>query len=284
VSTTASFPDRFAAARAKFGPLTFGLDPSGDLLRRWGLEDTPDGVERFVDIALAASAGTVGVVKPQSAFYERHGWRGVRALDRLVSEARSDGVLVLLDVKRGDVGSTNTAYAEAYLAPGAPIAADAITVTAYLGFDALEPFFAAAATAGGAGVFVVTRSSNPDGRPLQESVGANGKAVEVALLDALAARNRAVAPDGVGPFGSVFAANHGPPSGTDLRSMGGLFLAPGLGTQGASPADVAACFASCPDRVLPSASRSLLDVGPDVGRLRDAVSDLASALNDSLRA
>ena len=276
------FAERFAAAREKFGPLVFGLDPSGDLLGQWGFGDSADGLERFVDVALEAAVGTVGVVKPQSAFYERHGWRGVRALEQLIAGARSAGLLVLLDVKRGDVGSTNAAYADAYAAAGGPLQADALTLTAYLGFDALEPFFAAAVAAGG-GVFVVVRSSNPEGRSLQDARGPDGRTVEVSLLEALAARNRAEAAGTVGPFGAVFSANHGAPKGIDLRTVGGLFLAPGLGTQGASPADVATCFATCPERVLPSASRSLLEAGPDVNRLRDAVADLATEVSTSLR-
>jgi orotidine-5'-phosphate decarboxylase len=112
---TASFADRFAAARAKDGPLVLGADPHAAVLSAWGLDDDADGLERFTDIVLAAAAGTVGLIKPQSAFYERHGWRGIRALTRLAAEARSAGLLVILDVKRGDVGSTNGAYAAAYL-------------------------------------------------------------------------------------------------------------------------------------------------------------------------
>jgi orotidine-5'-phosphate decarboxylase len=117
---TSSFAERFAAARAAFGPLVLGADPHAQVLSAWGLTDDTDGLERFTDIVLAASAGTVGLIKPQSAFYERHGWRGIRALSRLAAEARAAGLLVILDVKRGDVGSTNAAYAAAYLGEDAP--------------------------------------------------------------------------------------------------------------------------------------------------------------------
>lgn len=119
------------------GPLTWGLDPSGDILDDWGLGDTPDGLERFIDIVVPVAADTVGLIKPQSAFYERHGWRGIRALTRLIDEARSAGFLIVLDAKRGDVGSTNFAYAEAYLGPDAPMRADALTVHPYLGVAAM---------------------------------------------------------------------------------------------------------------------------------------------------
>jgi orotidine-5'-phosphate decarboxylase len=269
------FPDRFAKARAIHGPLTFGLDPSGALLGEWSLGDTPDGLERFVDVVVEAAAGAVAVVKPQSAFYERHGWKGIRALARLVAECRDAGLLVLLDAKRGDVGSTNEAYAEAYFGPGAGIPADALTVAPYLGLQAMRSILDRAAAAG-AGVFVVTRSSNPEGRTIQEARvagagGGPGASVEGWLLGAIAAENERLAPGALGPVGAVFGPTHEPPAGLHLAGMNGLFLAPGVGAQGATLADVARCFSECPDRVLPAASRSLLAAGPDVAALRDAL-------------
>jgi orotidine-5'-phosphate decarboxylase len=113
-----SFATRFAAVRSRYGPLALGLDPSGPILDAWGIGDSPDGVDRFAEIALEAAAGTVGLVKFQAAFYERHGWQGFRTLQRLISEAHSAGLLAILDAKRGDVGTTNDAYAEAYLGAG----------------------------------------------------------------------------------------------------------------------------------------------------------------------
>lgn len=279
--TSAGFADRFVEARKAFGPLVLGLDPSGDILRAWGLGDDPDGLDRFIDVVVEVAIGAVGVVKLQSAFYERFGWRGIRSLARLAAECRVGQVLVLLDAKRGDVGSTNDAYGEAYLGPAAGIQVDALTVTPYLGFAALRPFFDRAAEHG-AGLFVVTRSSNPEGRPLQTARGADGLSVEQKLVSDLALANSRAAPGRLGPFGSVFCANHGPPVDMDLVNMGGLFLCPGVGAQGASAADVAACFASCPDRVLPSASRVLLADGPDPSRLRDALSALGGDLQEAL--
>jgi orotidine-5'-phosphate decarboxylase len=273
----APFADRALAAMGDRGPLVFGLDPAGDLLDRWGLGDTPDGLERFVDIAVEASVGTVGIVKPQAAFYERHGWQGIRSLARLVDDCRRAGVLVLLDAKRGDVGSTNEAYAEAYLGPDAPIAVDALTITPYLGLAAMQPILDRA-VANGAGVFIVTRSSNAEGRTIQEARHGRATTVEHQLVLDIADENRRVAPDRIGPIGAVFGPTHGPPEQFDLTEMHGLFLAPGVGAQGATPADVAACFAACPDRVLPSASRSLLAAGPDPARLRDAALRLGSEL------
>jgi len=275
------FADRALAAMAQYGPLMLGLDPSGDLLLEWGLSDAPEGLERFVDIVVEAAVGTVAMVKPQAAFYERHGWRGIRALARLVDECRGGGLLVLLDAKRGDVGSTNEAYAEAYLGRDAAIPVDAITITAYLGFAAMRPILDRA-IAHGAGVFIVTRSSNPEGRAIQGARHPGTATVEQQLVADIAGENHQIAPGRIGPIGAVFGPNHGPPAEFDLSTMNGLFLAPGLGTQGATPATVAACFASCPGRVLPSASRSLLTAGPDPARLRAATEALGSEIIDAL--
>jgi orotidine-5'-phosphate decarboxylase len=268
-----SFAERFAAVREEQGPLVFGLDPAPDLLTAWGLGDSPAGLDRFADLVLAAAAGPVGLVKPQSAFYERHGWRGVRTLQRLITDARSAGLLVVLDIKRGDVGSTNDAYAEAYLGKGAPLAADAITVHPYLGLGAMGTFVSRAEQSGSC-LLVVTRSSNPEGRSVQAAVAA-GVTVEQQLLLEIGALNARLAPGEVGPVGAVIGPTRLRPE-LDLAAASCLFLAPGVGAQGATPADVAAVFAACQDRVMPSASRSLLTAGPDVSRLRDAVSALAA--------
>ena len=273
-----SFAERFAAARARYGPLVLGADPHAQVLAAWGLPDDADGLERFTDIVLAAADGAVGLVKPQSAFYERHGWRGVRVLARLAEAARAQGLLVILDVKRGDVGSTNAAYAGAYLGEGAPVQADAITVHPYLGLAAMGDFTGLAAESGAA-VLVVVRSSNPEGRAVQSAAGADGVTVERRLLADIGALNARLAPGRLGPVGAVIGPDPGLPP-LDLAAANGLLLAPGVGAQGATPADVAAVFAACPDRVMPSASRSLLAAGPGTAALRDA----AARLNGEFRA
>lgn len=271
---TDSFAERFDIVRADRGPLVWGLDPSGSLLERWGLGDTADGLERFVDAVVGPAAESVGLVKPQSAFYERHGWRGIRALTRLVAEARDAGLLVIVDAKRGDIGSTNDAYAEAYLGADAPLAGDALTVTPYLGLGAMGAFVRRAQDAGSC-LLVVVRSSNPEGRPVQAAVDASGLTVEQRLLAEIGELNATLVPDGVGPVGAVVAPTHLEPS-LDLVAPRALFLAPGVGAQGATLDDVATAFASCPDRVMPSASRSLLEGGPDPDRLRDTAAALAT--------
>ena len=292
-----SFAARFAAVRARFGPLVWGLDPSGDLLNAWGFGDTAAGLDRFADIVLEAAAGTVGLVKPQSAFYERHGWRGIRTLQRLLASARGAGLLTILDVKRGDVGSTNDAYAEAFLGAGAPLEADAVTVHPYLGLAAMGAFVSRASSAG-ACLLVVTRSSNPEGRIVQEArvmpgtgdgpgTGV-GHSVEEALLAEIGTLNVALAPGQIGPVGAVVAPAHLDRAhlepALDLPAAHALFLAPGVGAQGATSADVARTFAACPGRVMPSASRLLLSAGPDLGALRDAAATLAAEFQAALPA
>jgi len=275
-----SFASRFASVRSDRGPLVWGLDPSGSLLDAWGLGDTADGLDRFADIVVEAAVGVVGLVKPQSAFYERHGWRGIRTLGRLMAEARSAGLLVILDVKRGDVGTANDAYAEAFLGKGAPLEADAITVHPYLGLAAMGAFVSRAHEAGSC-LLVVTRSSNPEGRTVQAAVDASCRSVEAVLLDEIGRLNAAMTPGEIGPIGAVVGPTH---IGDDLEltAAQGLFLAPGVGAQGATPHDVARVFAACPDRVMPSASRSLLAGGPDLSRLRDAGMALAAEFRDVL--
>jgi orotidine-5'-phosphate decarboxylase len=275
-----SFADRFAAVRQAFGPLVLGADPHGQVLIDWGLTDDADGLERFTDIVLAAASGTVGLIKPQSAFYERHGWRGIRALSRLAEQARAAGLLVILDVKRGDVGSTNDAYAAAYLGADAPLRADAVTVHPYLGLEAMGHFTGRAHESGGC-VLVVTRSSNPEGRSVQGAAAGPGQTVDQRVLAGVGAVNARLAPGRLGPAGAVVGPGAaGPP--LDLAAANGLLLAPGVGAQGASPADVAVTFAACPDRVMPSASRSLLAAGPDPGALGEAAARLNQEFRDLL--
>ena len=278
----ASFAQRFEAIRSTHGPLVSGLDPSGELLDSWGLGDTPDGLDRFVDIVLDAAVGAVGLVKPQAAFYERRGWRGLRTLSRLISEARQAGLLVILDAKRGDVGSTNDAYAEAYLGDDAPMKVDALTVHPYLGIDAMTSFVERAERSESC-ILVVTRSSNPEGRDIQSAIGGDGESVEAGLLASIGQINSRVAPDMIGPVGAVVGPTHIQPE-LDLVSAQALFLAPGVGAQGATPPDVADVCHTCPERVMPSASRLLLEAGPDVSKLRHEVEALASLFRDLLKA
>jgi orotidine-5'-phosphate decarboxylase len=187
---------------------------------------------------------------------------------------------VIVDAKRGDVGTTNDAYAEAFLGADAPLGADALTVHPYLGLGAMDAFVSRAHDAGSC-LLVVTRSSNPEGRAVQSAMSQSGRSVEADLLAAIGELNARLAPGAIGPIGAVIGPTHVVPE-LDLVAANGIFLAPGVGMQGATPADVAEVFAACPDRVIPSASRSLLAEGPDVARLGDAIGSLASDFSGRL--
>jgi orotidine-5'-phosphate decarboxylase len=266
------FGVRLAAAVAAHGPLCVGIDPHPPLLAAWDLTDDADGLARFVASCVDALAGHVAVVKPQSAFFERHGSAGVAVLEDLLAAFTDTGTLVLLDAKRGDIGSTMDGYADAYLAATAPLGADAVTLSPYLGFGSLAPALDAAAGTG-RGVFVLARTSNPEGAEVQLATHA-GRSVAQSMVDGAAARNATSR----GSVGVVVGATHD--HGLDLSALHGPVLAPGLGAQGAGPADVARRFAGTAGIVLPSASRSVLQAGPDVPALRAA----AERLRDELAA
>jgi orotidine-5'-phosphate decarboxylase len=218
----------------------------------------------------------VAVIKPQVAFFERHGSAGVAELEKLLALSREAGLLVLADAKRGDIDTTAAAYADAWLGEDSPLAADAVTVHPYLGLAALAPFISMAGRTG-RGVIVVTRSSNPEGRPLQEAITRSGVSVEESLLDEIAAYNSS---NGLpsGTVGAVIGATL-EKSNFPLSQLGGVILAPGLGAQGADPADIAARFGDCaPGTVVASTSRALLAAGPNPEELRRAAVKLAGEL------
>jgi orotidine-5'-phosphate decarboxylase len=273
-----SFGDRVGAAVARTGPLCAGIDPSSELLASWGLSDDAAGLRAFCAACVEGFADVVSVVKPQVAFFERHGAAGLAELERFIAEANAAGLIVIADAKRGDIDSTAAAYADAWLGTASPLAVDAVTVHPYLGLGALAPLVDLGA-ANGRGIIVVARSSNPEGRDLQQAVTADGPAVEDMLLAGIAELNGS---PGVptGTVGAVVGATL-EPSAFALSQLGGVILAPGLGAQGAGPADVAARFAGCrPGSVLPSSSRGLLKEGPDPAALRDS----ARSLNRELAA
>jgi orotidine-5'-phosphate decarboxylase len=272
-----TFGDRVAAAVHATGPLCAGIDPSSELLHDWGLSDDAAGLRAFGATCVEAFAGEVGVVKPQAAFFERHGAAGMAELERLIGAAQDAGLVVIVDAKRGDIDTTAQAYADAWLGDESPLAADAVTAHAYLGLGALAPLVRLGA-ANGRGVIVVVRSSNPEGRALQQAVTAEGVSVEDALLAEIAALNGS--PDvPAGTVGAVIGATL-PRSEFPLDQLRGVILAPGLGAQGAGPADVAARFAGCaPGSVLPSSSRGLLRHGPDPQILRSQARSLVRELS-----
>jgi orotidine-5'-phosphate decarboxylase len=275
---TPDFGARLRAAMDARGPLCAGIDPHAALLAAWGLPDTLDGLERFALTAAEALAPVVPVVKPQSAFFERFGSRGVAVLERVVATAREAGALVVLDVKRGDIGSTAQGYADAYLDPASPLAVDCITASPYLGFGSLQPMFDVAAKHG-AGVLVLALTSNPEGPEVQHARTADGGTVAGRVLARLRALNGDAAP--MGSFGAVVGATIG--STDEDLDVNGPLLAPGVGAQGGDAGTVRRIFAGVLDKVLPSSSREVLGAGPDPVALRDAARRTTAELAQVLR-
>ncbi|MET7807622.1 orotidine-5'-phosphate decarboxylase [Micromonospora chersina] len=261
-----TFGARLHRAVTERGPLCVGIDPHPGLLARWGLSDDVEGLDRFCRIVVEAIGDRVAVVKPQSAFFERFGSRGVGILESTIRQLRNSGSLVLLDVKRGDIGSTVSAYASAYLDPSSPLYVDAVTASPYLGVGSLAPMFELAAAHGG-GVFVLALTSNPEGAAVQRAVGADGRTVAQTVIDEISQLNRGADP--LGSFGLVVGATIGD-TGHDLAAVNGPLLAPGLGAQGATAADLRTVFGSSLPSVLPSYSREVLGAGPDEEALRAA--------------
>jgi orotidine-5'-phosphate decarboxylase len=262
-----TFGARLDEALDKRGSLCVGIDPHPALLEAWDLTDDADGLARFADICVEAFAGTAAVIKPQSAFFEAYGSRGIAVLERTVAAGRAGGALVVLDVKRGDIGTTMAAYARAYLDPSAPLAADAITASPYLGVGSLQPAFDLAARHD-AGVFVLALTSNPEGPQVQHARADDGRTVAQTIIDDLASRNAGAEP--FGSFGVVVGATIGT-STASLDGLNGPYLVPGIGAQGGTADDVRRIFGSALPAVVPSVSREALRHGPNPAELRAGV-------------
>jgi orotidine-5'-phosphate decarboxylase len=261
-----SFGARLDQALIERGSLCVGIDPHAALLIQWGLADDLVSLERFSLTCVEAFADVAAVLKPQSAFFERFGSRGIAILEKTIVAARDAGALVLLDVKRGDIGSTMAAYADAYLDPSAELAVDAITVSPYLGVGSLQPAFDLAARHD-AGVFVLGLTSNKEGPEIQHARVADGRTVAQSIIDDLGIRNGDAQP--LGSLGVVVGATIGD-SVADLSALNGPILVPGIGAQGGTAEDVRRIFGSALPAVLPSVSREVLRDGPSVAALRDA--------------
>lgn len=256
------------------GPLCVGIDPHASLLTDWGLNDDIAGLERFSRTVVEALAERVAVLKPQSAFFERFGSRGIAVLEKSVEEARAAGALVVMDAKRGDIGSTMAAYAETFLRKDAPLFSDALTVSPYLGYGSLKPAVDLARESG-AGLFVLALTSNPEGGEVQHAVRGDGRDVGATMLAHLAAENAGETP--LGSFGAVVGATLGDLSSYDL-DINGPLLAPGIGAQGATAADLAGVFGAAVRNVVPNVSRGVLRHGPDVVALRTSAERFADEI------
>lgn len=270
-----SFSFRLRAAIAAHSPLCVGIDPSASLLKSCGLPDSAEGAFEFGKRVLEAGEFQFSIVKPQSAFFERFGSAGLRALEELTQLARSREVLVLIDGKRGDIDTTAEAYAEGYFSPGSPLRADAVTTHAYLGFAALEKFLAIAQRNDG-GVFVVVRSSNPEGRDLQLAKLNDGETVAGNLARLITERNARAGSESPGFIGAVVGATCDDADPLTAAMPSAFILAPGVGAQGATMQDVLNRMPSARGRVLPNVSRAILANGSSPEQIRSTIRALQS--------
>jgi len=272
-----SFGSRLGQAMAQRGPLCVGIDPHPALLKSWGLDDDAAGLRRFSLTALEAVGSLAAAVKPQVALYERHGSAGMAVLEEVLAVARDEGVLTIADAKRGDIGSTMAAYADAWLRDGSSLAADSVTLSPYLGFESLRPALDLAAEYG-RGVFVLALTSNPEGASVQHIGGADSVARRI--VQAAAAENaRYEGP--LGYVGLVVGATVGSALeslGLDLSAVRGPILAPGVGAQGATPADLRRTFGAAYAQVLGTSSRDILKAGPERKSLQHAAQTTLEAL------
>ena len=278
-STTLSFGDRLTRVFAESGQLCVGIDPHPYLLNEWGYADDAAALREFGLRVIDAAAGHVGIVKPQVAFFERHGSAGYAALEAVFSAARAADLVVIADAKRGDVGSTVEAYGQAWLTPGSPLEADAMTVSAFQGVGSLSAPLELA-IANGKGLFVLAATSNPESTQVQTAVTATGDSVSASILAGIRALNAPYA--GLGAVGAVVGATVDFAAfGFTAGSLEGMpVLAPGLGHQGARFDAVSDIYGSATGSVIVSASRSILAAGPEgiAAAIERQASEVAAAV------
>lgn len=250
----------------KHGQLCVGIDPHESLLEEWGLPDNAEGLRRFSFSTLEAAAGTAGIIKPQVAFFERFGSAGFKVLEDLALAAQQTDLLVIMDAKRGDIGSTMAGYFEAWLGKSAPFVCDALTVSPYLGVDSLAETMSEAIERG-KGLFLLAATSNDEAKILQRAqIGDMTVAADV--YDRLEKINSVNLSPGarIGSLGAVVGAtlNLSASGLARLQSESDLhtpILAPGFGAQGARLDEMADLFGVSSNRVIATVSRSVLATG-----------------------
>ena len=261
------YHEKLQNAFQNYSPLCLGVDPSKQLMKSWNLPFNRKGLRVFCDHVLESSIDSVGILKPQSAFFEQFGPDGAYELQRFIVKAKELEKVVILDCKRGDIGSTMDAYINSYIAPDSPFPADAITVHPYLGFDAIATAMDRADTHN-VGIFIVLRSSNPEAGLLQKAHLDDGRTMTDYLIDQIVQFNRQSGHP-VGPVGAVVGATLGEEaSRLSEKLFNAPILAPGLGAQGATIGDINRIFATARSRVIPASSRGILRFGPSVADMK----------------
>lgn len=272
------FGDRLAQAMSQHGPLCVGVDPHSALLQAWGLPDDVRGVAEFSQLVLEAAGSRVAALKPQVAFYERFGAAGLAVLEELIAECARRDVLVIADAKRGDIGSTMKAYADAWLGGSSSLTTDSVTLSPYLGFESLRPALDIAAVKG-KGTFVLALTSNPEGQSVQHVGGE--ESVAAGIVAAARAENDSQSWNNMGSCGLVVGATVGEALKKlriDLSTFNGPILSPGYGAQGATAEDLYRVFEGVEEKVVVNSSRGVLQNGPSVEGLVDAIESTTADL------
>lgn len=274
VGTVKGFGDRLSEVVAERGRLCVGIDPHPGLLDAWQLPHSAEGLERFAATCVEAFGDIVAVVKPQVAFFEAYGSKGFAVLERTLADLKDAGALSIADAKRGDIGSTMAAYADAWLSDSSPLAADALTVSPYLGFGALDPAVSLALE-NGRGLFVLAATSNPEGASVQKAT-VSGESLAQTMVNQAAAINARQIDTGAkaGSIGVVVGATLD--DAPVLSNLRGPILMPGVGAQGGTPADVDRLAGESKALALPNISRAILSAGPDPAALRRATIEAAA--------
>ena len=252
------FGDHLAAAMDERGPLCVGIDPHPKLLQAWGLEDSAESLRTFTTAVYEGCAPYAAALKPQVALFERHGSAGLAVLEELFARAAEDQVLIVADAKRGDIGSTMKAYADAWLSTCSPLGTESVTLSPYLGFESLRPALDAAAA---------NQRVQHVGKT--EDTGAVAKQI----IAAATAENTAQTWERMGSCGLVVGATVGEALhdlAIDLSAFNGPILSPGYGAQGASAKDLYRVFAGVESQILVNSSRGVLSAGPQVADLAQA--------------
>lgn len=273
------FASRLSEAFTAYGHLCVGIDPHPFLLDAWGLDDSPRGLFEMSMRVLEACSDQVGIVKPQVAFYERHGSAGYKVLEDVIARARAAEILVIADAKRGDIGTTMEAYAATWLGLGSSLESDAVTVSPYLGVGSLNSTFAMA-DKNGKGVFVLAATSNVEASELQRSRTLAGSVLAADVVEQVAAQSMNMTDPG--GFGVVLGATLRLDE-FEIETASSFplpVLAPGFGAQGAAVRDARLLFGALSENLIVAQTRSILEAGRDgvTEAIRREAAETANAL------
>jgi orotidine-5'-phosphate decarboxylase len=288
MTSTISWADAVFDGTKKFGALTIGIDPAFDDMPLFLQKDRANFLENFSKILIDCAVGRCGFIKPQSAFFEAEGTNGIIALSKVIAYAKSNNIKIIMDAKRGDIGSTAAAYAKAYLTPhsNSDLESDCLTINPFLGVDSMEPFLDTCVKYN-KGVFVLCKTSNPGSGWLQDKI-IDGQTVSERVCEALRPWvERTTSNNGLSNIGIVLGLTY-PEIGKSIRKLipSAIFLTPGYGVQGGKIDDVKSMLNDQGYGVLVPTSRSVSavkDLNISESDYRDLVTERIEKLNKELR-